>query len=168
VATGSLDREKPEQAILAVVQTVRPEPGEYYTVHAILAYRIAGRDGRLLPKPERRVLYRDQAGDLAQFRCLAVGDLDGDGRPDIVVGRATGGLLVLMQMPDGSFAEERSPELNVGDASPNHVMIRDLDGDGHVELIAAFSDGKKTTPGSVKVWRVVRKAGVKGAEAAKK
>jgi hypothetical protein len=158
VAAGSLDGRKPEQAILALTQTVRPRRGESYTVHAIFAYRVADAAGRMLATPERRLLYRDQAGDTRHFLCLAVGDLDGDGRPDIVAGRNGGGLLVLMQMPDGQFVEQ-VPRLDTGDAVPNHIAIQDIDGDGKAELIVNFSDGAKT-PGSVRVWKVSRAGAV--------
>lgn len=163
VASASLDRKKPDQVVIAVEQTVRREGGSYYFVHAVLAYRIADRKGRLLKEPERRVLYRDQISDTDQFRALAVGDLDQDGRPDVVAGRSLGGLLVLLQMPDSSFAVQPTRDLGLGDASPNHVLIRDLDRDGRPEMIVNFSDGKET-PGSVKAWTVSRKSAARTAQ----
>ena len=156
VAAASLDGKKPQQAIMGITQSVRLQRGEYYRAHAIVAYRLTDRRGKLLKKPERRLIYRDQAGDYNMFRALAVGDLDGDGRPDIVAVRASGEILVLLQASNGSFMVQRAPELNIGDPSPSSVMIHDLDGDGGMELIANFSDGGKT-PGSVRVWKVVRK-----------
>jgi hypothetical protein len=170
VAAGSLDGRKPLQAILGVNQTVRPQMGEYFSVHALLAYRLGDARGKPLPEPSRRLLYRDQRGDYNMFRAVTVGDLDGDGRPDIVAVRASGEVLVLLQDSNGNFLVQRSPELNLGDPSPSTVMIRDLDGDGRGELVANFSDGK-STPGSVRVWKVVRttaaKAGRKAATSTK-
>lgn len=168
VAAGSLDGKKPQQAVLGLNQAVRPNMGEFFSVHALLAYRLTDKRGKQLPEPERRLLYRDQKGEYNMFRAVAVGDLDGDRRPDIVAVRASGEVLVLLQGADGNFLLQRSPELNLGDASPNSLLIRDLDGDGRAELVANFSDGK-STPGSVRVWKVVRKtAGKAGGEAAKK
>lgn len=155
VAAASLDGAKPEQAILALTQTVRPRAGEHMFAHGILAYRLADAKGRLLAEPEGRLLFKDQDDEYNQFRCLAVGDLDGDKRPDIVAGRSAGEILVLLQMPDGQFAVQKTVSMNLKDAAPNHVMIRDLDGDGKPEVVVNFSDGKET-PGSVRVWSVVK------------
>jgi hypothetical protein len=165
VASGSLDGKKPQQAVLALTETVRRERGDVYTVHAILAYRVAGADGKPLAAPQRHLIYRDQDGQYNMFRDVAVGDLDGDGRPDIVAVRASGEVLVLLQDPDGSFVVQKTPWLKLGDPSPNSVMIRDLDGDGTPYVIADFSDGKGT-PGSVRVWKVVRTTAGKPAAAA--
>ena len=156
VAAASLDGKKPQQAILAVTQSVRPERGEYYRAHGIVAYRLADRRGKLAKQPERRVLYRDEKGDYDLFHDVTVGDLDGDGRPDIVAVRASGEILVLLQDANGNYLVERAPELNLGDPTPNSVMIRDLDGDGSANLIVNFSDGRNS-PGSVRVWKVVKK-----------
>ncbi len=156
VAAGSLDGKKPQDAVMAVTQVIRPERGEYYRAHAILAYRLADRKGKLLKAPERRLVYRDQKGDYDMFRAVAVGDLDGDGRPDIVAIRSTGEILVLLQDSSGNFLLQNAPELNIGDASPSSVMIRDLDGDKTPYLIINCSDGPKS-PGAVRVWKVVRK-----------
>jgi len=160
VAAASLDGKKPEQAVLALTQTVRPRAGEHYYTHGILAYRVADAKGKMLAEPDRRLVYKDQSGEYNQFRCLAVGDLDGDKRSDIVAGRSLGDILILLQMPDGQFAVQKADSMGLKDAAPNHVMIRDLEGDGTPEIVVNFSDGKET-PGSVRVWSVT-KAGAGG------
>lgn len=159
VAAGPLDGKRPDQAVLGVLQSVRGL-GEKYSVHALLSYRLGRKSGKTLQTPQRGVIYRDQKPDVDQYRCVTAGDLDGDVRLDIVAGRASGEIQIFLQMPDGRFAVETRPGWQLGDAAPNHLMIRDLDGDGNPELIVNFSDGQKT-PGSVRVWKVVRETATK-------
>lgn len=84
---------------------------------------------------------------------VAVGDLNGDGRPDIAVA-ADGGasVLVFFQNPDGSFA---APASFPTTGTPQAVAIGDLDGDGRNDLAVATSSSvvsvliqSATTPGS--------------------
>ncbi len=84
------------------------------------------------------------------FFRLAVGDIDGDGRADLVASRRGGGLEVYLQTEGGSFYRERGSELKkVGRAFD--IRLLDLDGDGRDDLIAGCvpqGDG----PGGVFVW----------------
>ncbi len=72
---------------------------------------------------------------------LALGDLNGDGRPDLVVTNAgapgfTGSVAVFLQDPSaaGTF---QSPTLYLGYSGPTSVAIGDLDGDGKPDLVLA-------------------------------
>jgi hypothetical protein len=153
VAVGSLDGKKPDQLIMAVYQSLRPERGEHYFSHALLAYRLAAKPGQLLPEPQRVVLYADQEAALNSFRDVAVGDLDGDGRLDVVGLRANGELVVLLQQPDGGFALEQQG-LGEAGSSPSSVRIFRQGGRGY--LVANFS-GEGKVPGGVRVWEVHRR-----------
>jgi hypothetical protein len=102
-------------------------------------------DGFVVGQP---VIWDKERGDV--FFRLGVGDLNGDGLPDLVAGRRSGGLEVYIQIKDGEFVKERSPELvAVGRAFDLRVL--DLDGDGRDDIVAGcVSQGEK--PGGVYVW----------------
>ncbi len=67
---------------------------------------------------------------------LHVADLDGDGRPDLLI---TGGgfvgedIEVLRQQPDGSFVQAQS--LSTGEGGASGLAVGDIDGDGRPDLI---------------------------------
>ncbi|MGE5116689.1 MAG: FG-GAP repeat domain-containing protein [Betaproteobacteria bacterium] len=73
---------------------------------------------------------------------VAIGDLDGDGRPDLVVADGEG-LSVLLQAPTapGTFGPRAA--FGIGGVATS-VAVADLDGDGRPDLVA-------TTPTSVRV-----------------
>lgn len=145
---------KGNAAFMAVYQSVRPREGEHVFAHAILAYTLTDAKGQLLPEPKRTLVYADQNQATDTFRSLAVADVDGDGRDDVVAARASGKIMLLLQMPDGGFALEKN-SLNVQGSSPSEVGVFRWGKD--IYIVANFSDGG-AVPGSVRVWRVTRAA----------
>lgn len=70
---------------------------------------------------------------------LVTADLNGDGRPDLVVAnRNSGDLSVLLGLGDGNF----QTGFHFGDNLAGGVLAAaDIDGDGHVDLIASDNEG---------------------------
>jgi hypothetical protein len=87
---------------------------------------------------------------------VAVADLDGDGRLDIVTASGTDGLVVLRNAtpPGGALAFDAPLYLPAGNAVG--VVATDLDGDGHPDLASIDTDGGRldvrinaSTPGAL-------------------
>jgi hypothetical protein len=80
------------------------------------------------------------AGAAAGSHCIAVGDLNGDGNPDVVVAnRDSGGALnVLFGNADGTF---QAPVTIASGVAYDSVAIADLNGDGKPDLAATSTDG---------------------------
>jgi hypothetical protein len=111
---------------------------------------------------ERRAVY---AEDGAQgVSALGAGDLDGDRRPDLVALTAHGETMVLLDAGGGTFTREAAQlTQRIPGCHGYHVEVRDLDGDGLADIVAAFageSEGMAlaSTPGcpgegSLRAWR---------------
>jgi uncharacterized protein (TIGR03118 family) len=68
---------------------------------------------------------------------LAVADVNGDGRPDLVTTNAgSNDVSVLLGNGDGSFQAPSSLSLPEGNG-PNSVVVADVNGDGHPDIITA-------------------------------
>ena len=78
-------------------------------------------------------------------RALVTGDLDGDGRPDLVAGSANGGtgaVSVLRGTGAGAFAAPLSSPYGLG--TPGGVgalALGDVNGDGHPDVVATIGSG---------------------------
>ena len=105
---------------------------------------------------------------------MTVGEIDGDGVPDLVALTGEGETWVLLGDGQNSFAPEASPELprRVKGCEGSEVRLVDLDGDGRDEVLAAFA-GEPAGPiglpgvisfpgcpgqGRIYAWRVVPSA----------
>lgn len=88
--------------------------------------------------PQRRTIYVEQGP--RGVTALGAGDLDGDGRPDLVALSGNGETLVLRNVGGGAFAREdvQLTERVVG-CQGYHVQVRDLDRDGRADIVAAFA-----------------------------
>jgi hypothetical protein len=69
---------------------------------------------------------------------IAIGDLDGDGNSDLAVGDNAGGVKVLLNNSDGTFAMPTS--FGAG-TFPYSIAIGDLNGDGKGDIVVAASTG---------------------------
>jgi hypothetical protein len=70
---------------------------------------------------------------------VAIGDLNGDGKPDLAVADTTG-ISILLQNPaaSGQFLPLRT--IPIGQGGSSAVAIADLNGDGRADLVATASD----------------------------
>jgi hypothetical protein len=90
---------------------------------------------------------------------LGYGDLDGDGRDDIVFpDNVLGRVRIFLQQPDGSFAEvpeAQEPAINSPAAC---VRLLDVDRDGRVDIVIAKTVGSTSPndPGGWSIYRNVR------------
>ncbi|MBI3414251.1 MAG: VCBS repeat-containing protein [Verrucomicrobia bacterium] len=81
--------------------------------------------------------------DLSSYpTSVAVGDFNGDGRPDIVVGHSSAGVVMLIGEGDGSFRPRRFFSTGGG---VNSVVIGDFNGDGRLDVATG---GKAFLPGT--------------------
>jgi hypothetical protein len=120
---------------------------------------------------ERRGVWADPGR--TRIASLGAGELDGDGRTDLIAATVDGRVVVLRNDGGGSFTREDVELVEPREAcSGFHVEIADLDGDGRGDLAVAFSgeDGRPPlaaaasaageergcdNEGSLRVWRTL-------------
>lgn len=88
---------------------------------------------------------------------IAVGDIDGDGNPDALIGTNVAGNRLLLQKGDGNLYSPRELRSLPLEAAVTAVALHDFDGDGSDEAIAAARAVENTQ--FCTVLQVVRAAG---------
>jgi len=94
-------------------------------------------------------LFFDDKRYNSPFR-VGAGDLDGDGRVDVVMGRRDGELEAYLQAPSGEYYREQSAELE-SQGRPYDIQLVDFNGDGRDDLVVAFAQ-EEGDGGGVSVW----------------
>ncbi len=95
---------------------------------------------------ERRAL--DMVEDKTGVFALATGDLDGDRAPDLVALTGDGATIVFLGDGRGRFTREKTPPPTwEGRCRGVHAVLRDLDGDGRDEIVAAFAEERSDASG---------------------
>jgi hypothetical protein len=87
-------------------------------------------------------LARPSTGGL--YRGLAVGDVNKDGRVDLVVANTSGGPEAYLQRSDGTWERSPSTALSSLAGGADSVALGDLDGDSHLDLVIG---GRRTRGG---------------------
>jgi hypothetical protein len=137
--------EPSDSGVFATFVQFRRYAGHTQARNGLIRYPV-NFDGEFV-KPVPLVWERERAN---VFFRLAVGDLDGDGRTDLVAGRKAGGLEVYLQAEDGSFSKERGTELE-GVGRAFDIRLIDLDGDGSDDIITGCAE-HGGRPGGIYVW----------------
>lgn len=161
VAAGDLDGARGDEALIGAYQSVRAGT-EQYPMNGVVTYKLA-RDGEKVTVT-RDVVSIDER-DVDAYVTAAVGDVDGDGRNDLLVGRRNGQIEIYLQGMGGQYFREQSPELNLGDAYINALAVVPLAGKGVRAVVVVSSDGP-STPGTVRAF-VVRPGPLTKAPAAR-
>ena len=151
VATANLDSVPGDEAVMAFTQRIQSGSLKFPR-NGLAAYSFIVGPGGLEMK-ERRMLDID-GSDQSSYTCAAAGDLDRDGRIDLAFGRVDGVVRVFLQGVDGTFMEERSPELSLGEVWINSLRILEVGKGGTPALVVNTSDSSKENRGSVRCFVV--------------
>jgi hypothetical protein len=81
----------------------------------------------------------DRTSSIQRTSAFTVGDVDGDGRPDLVVASSSNRQAAFMHNQDGRSFAPRVPIPGNGHA-PTNVVIRDVNGDGRGDMIFGLAD----------------------------
>jgi hypothetical protein len=90
----------------------------------------------------------------AQPFSVVAGDLDGDGRPDLVSANRAGNNVTALRNTSSSGAPSFAADLDVSvGTGPKSVAVDDIDGDGKPDLAVANSNNNTSGPSTVSILR---------------
>jgi hypothetical protein len=159
-AVGPLDR-FPQPDFVECFEQINPWKVEPPT-QACVVYRFHDAAGKPLETPERVPLFLDKV-ESVNYQAAAIGDVDGDGRNDIVVASDTGRVRVFLQGAGGTFYEQKNPGMDQPDTQIFDVKIADLDHSGRASIVFAGSPIGSAGGGGVFVYQARPAASEKAA-----
>ncbi len=133
-AAGPLDRQ-PQPDVVSCFEQHNPWKSEA-PVQACVVYRFHDDAGVRTAVPTPTVLFQEKSYT-TMWGAAAIGDIDGDGRNDVVVTSNTGRVRVFMQGADGQFYEQRNAGMDHPGTDILDVRIADLYHDGKGEIVMA-------------------------------
>jgi hypothetical protein len=151
-ALGRFDSTKGKDLILCFEQ-FNPKVQEDPT-QACVVYHFHDKKGAFTESPEPQLVFREKKPFL-NYQAVAVGDLDGDGRDDVVVGNEEGTVRVFLQLSPGRFFENKPPLKVAGPVVD--LKIADFNRDGLGDLVVMSTTGQLVTNGGLWVFRTTKK-----------
>jgi len=95
------------------------------------------------------IAYTESGGQLKELSSLAVGDVNGDGKPDLIVAicclsNGDGAAVVLLGNGDGTF---QSPVIyDTGGGAATQLVVADLNGDGNLDIaLSNYNNSNNST-----------------------
>lgn len=152
-AVGPLDR-FPQPDLVECFEQFNPWKVEPPT-QACVVYRFHDEAGKPLETPARTVLFQEKV-EFVNYQAVAIGDVDGDGRNDIVVATDTGKVRVFLQGADGSFYEQRNPGMDQPGTQIFDLKLVDLDHSGRAAIVFAGSPVASGAGGGIWVYKAVK------------
>ncbi|HVN75497.1 MAG TPA: VCBS repeat-containing protein [Thermoanaerobaculaceae bacterium] len=152
-AIGPLDR-FPQPDFVECFEQINPWKVEPPTQGCVV-YRFHDAAGKRLDTPMRTPLFLEKV-DSVDYQAVAIGDVDGDGRNDIVVASDTGKVRVFLQGADGSFYEQRNPGMDQPTTQIFDLKIVDLDHSGRGSIVFAGSPRGTAEGGGIWVYQAVK------------
>jgi hypothetical protein len=126
-----------------------------------------GADG----KWARRALSRGEGR--SRVEAIAIGDLDGDGRADVVTVGAAGAATIFLGDGRGGFTRERQTLPSAGSCQGASAVIGDLDRDGLGDIVISYSQEVSSTApdvckteGGIAAWKTAKGAAASAGAAA--
>jgi hypothetical protein len=155
VAAGDVTGDGMADVVAGYVEFSGDNPS--YGVDVLM--RTAGAEG----KWTRRSLVRGSGR--TRFEAIAIGDLDGDKRADVVAVGESGTATIFLADGRGGFTRERQTLPSAGGCQGATAVIGDLDGDGLGDIVISYAQeasptmaGVCPTEGGITAWKTAKSA----------